>query len=89
MKLEDALAEAKATHDRRTQAGHDQNALDEAARIGFANGVFEKSEDEISAMLDEFYSESGEGGGSAAVTGNPAANESLKDKLDKKAGALQ
>jgi hypothetical protein len=89
MTLEDAIAEAKTTHERRKQCGHDQDALDEAAKLGFANGAFEDSAEEMPAVLEEFYSESGETGGSAAVTGNPAANESLKDKLGKKAGAAQ
>lgn len=86
MRLEDAITEARATHDRRKQCGHDQDALDEAAKTGFANGAFEDAADEMPAVLEEFYSESGEAGGSATVTGNPATNESLKEKLDRKAG---
>lgn len=84
MKLEDALTEAKAVHERRTQAGHYQAALDEAARLGFANGAFEESADEMPAVLEEFYSEEN---GSAGATGPGAGSGNLQDKLDRQAGA--
>lgn len=89
MKLEDALTEARATHERRKQCGHDQDALDETAKAGFTNGAFEDAADEMPAVLDEFYSESAEADGSTAATVNPVAKESLKDKLDKKAAVAQ
>ena len=87
MTLEEALAEARAIHERRTQAGHDQAALDEAAKTGFANGAFEESADEMPAVLEEFYSE--ENG--SVGNGNPSGNRSssLQGKLDQKAGSEQ
>ena len=85
MTLDEAITEARATHDHRNQIGHDQDALDAAARLGFANGAFEESEDEVQAVLEEFYPENGghESGG-AGDTGNAT----LQSKLDRKAGAM-
>lgn len=80
MTLEEAITEAKAKHDQRKQIGHDQDALDDAARAGFANGAFEESEDEIPAVLEEFYPEGSEAGSGSGVS------QSLQDKLDGKAG---
>ncbi len=79
--LDSALAEAKATFDARTQVGHNQEALDEAARLGFANGAFEESEDEVPAVLEEFFPEE--------FTGSGKATKSLQDKLDSKTNAGQ
>ena len=44
--LEQTLALATELNQQRQQAGFNQQALDEAAKIGFANGVFEDTEDE-------------------------------------------
>lgn len=78
--LEDAITEARITHEQRTQVGHDQDALDEAARNGFANGAFEESEEEIPAVMEEFFSEGGEGTGAA-----PQEKQNLQNKLANKA----
>ena len=80
MSLEDAITEARATHEQRKSIGHDQEALDEAARLGFANGAFEESDDEIPAVLEEFFPEGGGETGEAGKT-------TLQAKLDRKAGA--
>jgi Recombination directionality factor-like len=83
MTLEDAISEAKARDEKRKQIGHDQEALDEAAKVGFANGAFEESEDEIPAVLEEFYPAEGEAG-----SGNEkGVSQTLQDKLDKKTKA--
>ena len=58
MTLTGAIAQARETARAREEAGFDQQALDDAARQGFANGLFEESEDEVSAVLEEFFSES-------------------------------
>lgn len=87
MTLSEAITEARATNEQRISIGYDQEALDEAARAGFANGAFEESEDEIPAVLEEFYPEGNgtEGNaGNEGVTGS--GNASLQSKLDKKAG---
>jgi len=81
MTLEAAITEAKAAFDARKQVGLDQEALDEAARLGFANGAFEEGEDEIPAVLEEFFSEE--------PTGSGKASKSLQDKLDGKSKATQ
>ena len=53
--LEQTLAMASELNQQRQQAGFNQQALDEAAKIGFANGVFEDTEDEGLEVVEEFY----------------------------------
>ncbi len=82
--LEDTINQARATHEQRKQIGHDQEALDNAARLGFANGAFEESEDDIPAVMEEFYTE---GEGNADFATKPAklnGKPSLQEKLDGK-----
>lgn len=55
MTLAQALTVARQTHADQQAAGMDQSALDEAARLGFACGEFEESEDEGAAVVEEFY----------------------------------
>lgn len=55
MTMAQAMAAAKAEREVRQNAGFDQAALDEAARLGFAAGAFEESEEEGAAVVDEFY----------------------------------
>lgn len=55
MTLEAALQCAQEKKQQRDAAGFDQRALDDAARLGFANGFFEYTEDEIPEILEEFY----------------------------------
>ena len=71
----------------RLAAGFNQVALDEAARQGFANGVFEESEEEGAAVVEEFYPEpSYDGMTSAQIgTGNDI-KLGLADKFIRKAG---
>lgn len=57
MSLEQTIAQAQALDQQRRTSGIYQQALDDAARMGFANGLFEDTEDEIPAVLDEFYPE--------------------------------
>ena len=60
----------------------DQAALDEAARQGFANGAFEELEEDVPAVVEEFFPE-------ATVTPGPTAVPSgLKGKLEAKVGQL-
>lgn len=84
MTLEDAITEARAQHENRKLLGFDQDALEDAARLGFQNGEFEDAEDDIPDVLEEFFPEGGiEDGpaGKAKGKGKP----SLQDKLDSKA----
>lgn len=82
MTLEDAITEAKALDAKRKKAGFDQSALDEAARKGFANGAFEELEEDVPAVVEEFFPETG------ITDGNPLASTgatpSLRDRLDAK-----
>jgi len=90
--LEDAIVQARELDTRRRTAGFDQAALDIAARVGFANGAFEDSLEEGSAIAEEFYPDSGSGGDGQAQTDSTAPVQStpptLRDKLDRKAAAL-
>lgn len=82
MSLEEAITEAREVDARRKASGFDQAALDAAARAGFGAGAFEDSEEEIPAIVEEFYSDESMAG---PETGNPTAT--LKEKLDRKAAA--
>lgn len=55
MTLEAAVAEARDREERRRQSGIDQVALDCAAREGFGNGLFEDHEEDVPAILEEFF----------------------------------
>lgn len=57
MSIEEALADAQARYSQRKEAGFNQSALDDAARMGFANGAFEDSEDDALDVIEEFYPE--------------------------------
>lgn len=58
MALELALQQARELDELRQASGFDQAALDATARLGFANGAFEDSEDEGTAIVDELFPES-------------------------------
>ena len=55
MTLEQAITAARAESAKQLDAGIDQEALDQAARIGFESAVFEDDEEETPAILEEFY----------------------------------
>ncbi|BAW25719.1 MULTISPECIES: hydrolase or metal-binding protein [Pseudomonas] len=55
MNLEEALLEAKQREEVRQASGFHQSALDHAARQGFNNGAFEDSEEDTSAIVEEFF----------------------------------
>jgi len=57
MSLEEAIAEARRVDAARREAGFDQDALDEAARHGFANGAFEELDEDVPAVVEEFFPE--------------------------------
>jgi hypothetical protein len=87
MTLEEAITEARQNNERRKTVGYDQAALDNAASLGFANGAFEDSEEEMPEIVEEFYPESGAVVEGKAEQSAAAASGklTLKDKLDKKA----
>jgi hypothetical protein len=53
--LEDAVTQALAEAVKSEQAGVDIKALEQAARTGLSNGAFEDTEDEVPAIVEEFY----------------------------------
>ena len=55
MNMAEALQAANNLDEQRLSTGFDQNALDEAARRGFANGAFEDSEEDSGALIEEFF----------------------------------
>lgn len=61
MTLEEAIAQARTKDAQRKSSGFDQHALDEAARLGFANGAFEELDEDVAAVAEEFYPEMGIG----------------------------
>lgn len=56
MDMAQALQAANEQNKQRQAVGFDQAALDDAALRGFANGAFEDSEEDSSAVIEEFFS---------------------------------
>ncbi|MGH8074902.1 MAG: hydrolase or metal-binding protein [Lysobacter sp.] len=80
LSLERAIENARELDRGRQDSGFDQAALDEAARQGFANGAFEELEEDVPAVVEEFYPEEqadDSGGGSVSK-----ASASLGSKLE-------
>ena len=82
--MAEALVTASELDSRRQAAGFDQTALDEAARRGFGNGAFEDSEEDVGAIVDEFYPE-GEATAVATMSQLNPTKPSLAEKLDAQA----
>jgi len=80
LSLEQALLQAHETDEQRRACRFDQLALDEAARRGFGNGAFEELEEDVPAVVEEFFPE-GETDPAPAV---PAPGEALRGKLEAK-----
>ncbi|MEQ1299400.1 hypothetical protein ABLT94_16205, partial [Acinetobacter soli] len=57
--LQSALQTARDIDQQSKQAGFNQEALDQTARQGFANGLFEMDIEEGLDVVDEFYQEEG------------------------------
>ena len=53
--LEQAIQQARERIVQRETAGWNQNALEAAAKTGFANAFFEETPDDVEQMLEEFY----------------------------------
>ena len=88
MSLEEALVEAKQLAEQRQTAGFDQEALEVSARQGLANGAFEESDEEGSAVVEEFFTEKATTEPATEASGlevaSAAARSSLTDKLEAK-----
>lgn len=85
--LEEAIVRARELDSQRKAAGFDQAALDEAARAGFGNGSFEETAEDVPAIVEEFYPETGGEGGAEDKAGDASAPTNLKAKLDRRVAA--
>ncbi len=81
--LEQAIAQAREVNQSRRNAGFDQEALDEAARRGFANGAFEDLAEDVPAVVEEFYPDNQEPGPGGQAPSSDTV--SLHERLQKKA----
>ncbi|UXJ45657.1 hydrolase or metal-binding protein [Pseudomonas aeruginosa] len=88
MDMAEALQAANELHAQRQAAGFNQTALDEAAQRGFGNGAFEDSEEDVGAIVEEFFTSPDlvpeSPGGTAS-----AAPSSLAGKLEVLATQIQ
>lgn len=82
--MAEALAEARAEEERRLAAGFNQIALDQAAQLGFASGVFEETEDDVGGVIEEFYPEASSDSTLPESDTSPPvpASNPLRDRLD-------
>ena len=88
MDLEATLASALEMQQDREAVGFDQAALDEAARLGFANGDFEEQEEDAAAIVEELYPDTSAHGSEQTVQGvrhkRSSSSTSLTQKLAEK-----
>lgn len=85
MSMKEALQAACELETQRQTAGFDQAALDKAAQRGFDNGTFEDSEEDVSAIAEEFYPT--EENQTPTVPSQRSAKTSLAEKLEARAEA--
>ncbi len=88
MDMAEALVTASELDSRRQAAGFTQAALDEAARRGFCNGAFEDSEEDASAIVEEFFASPDQVPSSQGDTTAHTAS-SLAGKLEVLAAQIQ
>ena len=89
MDLEEALASAHDMALDRDEVGFDQKALDRVAKQGFANGLFEEQEEDVAAVVDEFYPQlEAQTGQGQPATGQLSATGTLSDKLAQRSHRL-
>ncbi|SFR52688.1 hydrolase or metal-binding protein [Thiomicrospira sp. ALE5] len=96
--LEQTLNQASEIEQQRISAGFNQAALDQTAQQGFNNGAFEEAEDDVDAIVEEFYPAQSDNTSSPhpnpsfSAQQNYAASQrnrpSLADKIDQQAQAL-
>lgn len=84
--LEQAVVEAIQKDEARRAVGLDQEALDEAAKRGFANGAFEDLAEDVPAVAEEFFPQEVHPVDVDGVRDVPVAN--LRGKLDGKVARL-
>lgn len=86
LSTEEMLVQANQLDGARRQAGFDQVALDQAARLGLVNGAFEDDEEDGGATVEEFFPEGSETEPSAER--GRRMEPSLADKLAAKAASV-
>jgi hypothetical protein len=84
--LEQAIVEARQLDQQRKDSGFEQEALDEAARVGFANGAFEDLAEDVPAVVEEFYPGTEPGSSNVAAPGEVTTG--LRGRLDDKVARL-
>lgn len=77
--LAQAIEQARELDEQRRASGFDQSALDEAARRGFGNGAFEELEEDVPAVVEEFYPA---GGGEQRAEARESTGSGLKGRLE-------
>lgn len=90
MSLVDAVHKAKEEHQLHLANGVDQNALDAAAKSGFANGAFESTAEEMVDVAEEFFlgqadaSQSAEKPDKEGDQQKVSLTDKLQERLDQK-----
>lgn len=84
MSMEESLLSAKQLSEERQLCGFNQAALDSVASLGFSNGAFEEDEDDVSAIVEEFYPEAES---SIPAKQQALATQPLAEKLERKTRA--
>ena len=89
LNLEEAIGQARETHQRQDARGYDQQALDAAAGQGIANAAFECDREEGAEIVEEFFPGSSTSDDSSATIESHSgpsepATRSLGEKLDRK-----
>lgn len=87
LSMEEALLAAQQLEQARQYAGFDQATLDSAARHGFGNGAFEETEEDSSAVIEEFYSSADMETGTTQDEELQSASNSLAGKLEELASS--
>lgn len=82
--LEQAIVKARELDEGRNTAGFDQQALDKAAHLGFANGAFEELAEDVPTITEEFYPEEDK----SVAAASPAPSAGLRGKLETKVAQL-
>ena len=88
MTLEQAISEARERDGQRRDSGFDQEALDEAARLGFANGAFEELEEDVPAVVEEFYPDTEGHAETPKGKSAPSPQVNLGERLKGKVAAM-
>lgn len=84
--LEQAITEARTKDEQRKDSGFDQAALDEAAWRGFANGAFEELDEDVPAVVEEFFPDTSTPGSEAITAQDPSV--SLRGRLQGKVARM-